>query len=404
MIKAGSLLYAVYICLIIAIICAALLYYANLYNALNLFYNLREDLYIHNQSAMNYALADDKVTEIPLEENPEINSIIVRKFHGLLETLIVSTTFKKDTISSIHFVGKKTKRTPALYLSNYSVPLSFSGNVKLIGDKFLPSKYIPQKHIHNSLNNLVATGSIEISGTNLPPINEIFKQIPIANNKLKQTLQLGSESKGVVNSNSFLKETILVRINSNVLDNVIFKGNYILKASDSISIKKSAILEDVIIIANKVKIEDGFKGNVQVFAKEKIKIEENVVLKYPSIVAINNNSDKKTEITIGENTAIYGAITLFGSSILKIDENKIILNKNSKVIGDVYCSGKLMMNGFIYGSVYTNKVFTITKSGMYENCIVDAVIDNTKRPKYFVSIPFFGTKNNDEYAITKKGF
>jgi hypothetical protein len=58
MVRAHSLLYAIYISLIVSIICGALLYFANLYGQLNLYYNLQEELYLQNQSVVNYALGN----------------------------------------------------------------------------------------------------------------------------------------------------------------------------------------------------------------------------------------------------------------------------------------------------------------------------------------------------------
>ena len=59
MIKANSLLYAIYICLLISMICCGLLFYFNLYGQLNQYYRLQEDLFIENQSVVNYALGNN---------------------------------------------------------------------------------------------------------------------------------------------------------------------------------------------------------------------------------------------------------------------------------------------------------------------------------------------------------
>ncbi len=105
MLKAHSLLYAVYVCLIVSIICGALLFFANLYNQLNLFYNTREALYIQNQSALNYTLGNS------LSENNFINEKTGAQFSseissfGLLHILKVKNFNATDTIQSAHFVG-----------------------------------------------------------------------------------------------------------------------------------------------------------------------------------------------------------------------------------------------------------------------------------------------------------
>ncbi len=192
-----------------------------------------------------------------------------------------------------------------------------------------------------------------------------------------------------------------MELNSPLLENVIIKGNFILYAKDSITISANDVLEDVIIKAPIIKISKGFKGNIQAIATKKIVIEDDVILNYPSVMAIYNTSNEKSEMTINKNCSIYGAVVLFGTRLNNIDDNSIVLKEDTKIVGDVYCTGKLMVYGSVYGSVYTNKIFSRTSSGNYENCIINGEIDVTKRPNYFISIPLFKNKN-EPYGIFKK--
>ena len=170
---------------------------------------------------------------------------------------------------------------------------------------------------------------------------------------------------------------------------------------DSLVIKKDVVLEDVIVKSPIIKIEDHFKGNLQVFATKKIDVGANVTLSYPSVLSIYNNSDAESQIVVNENSAIYGAVVLFGTKLMNTDDNKVVFKENTKVIGDIYCTGKLMISGKVFGAVFANRVFSQTQSATYENCIINAEIDITKRPDYFVSIPLF--KNQKEvYGIFKK--
>ena len=106
MVKAHSLLYAIYICLIVSIICGALLYFAYLYNQLNLHYNLQEEMYIHNQSVVNFALGNQiSQVELPIDENSGIDGNYKVKQYGLLTMLLSNSILRNDTISSVHFVG-----------------------------------------------------------------------------------------------------------------------------------------------------------------------------------------------------------------------------------------------------------------------------------------------------------
>jgi hypothetical protein len=182
---------------------------------------------------------------------------------------------------------------------------------------------------------------------------------------------------------------------------VIFKGNFVLKAKDSIRISKNVVLEDVILMAPQITFEEGFNGTVQAFATKGIELEENVVLNYPSVVGVFNQSREEGTIKIKKNGKISGAIVLYGNSFETINKNNIEIDADGLIIGDIYCSGKLFLKSKVYGSVYTNNFYYKTHSAKYDNIINDVEINALKRPNYFIAIPLLNTKKT-EYGILKK--
>ncbi|MDD2987158.1 hypothetical protein [Flavobacterium sp.] len=404
MLRANSLLYAVYICLIVSILCGALLYYANLYNQLNLFYNTREDLYIQNQSAVNFALGNS-LSDIneSLESPSGVSSSIHIKPHGLLDLLLVQSSIHTDTITSAHFVGRYGTEDFAIYLSNFSKGLSFGGQVKLIGNKKLPTKHIREEYLSNTAGKLISTGDVALSDIIMPKIDSRFATL--FNHSFTQKISLKDVVKrnDSVYFNSFLSETIEIELLEPFLNNVVIKGNFVLNAKDSIVVGSKAVLEDVILKAPVVRFQEDFSGNVQVFSTKKINLERGVQLLYPSVLCLNNSSLEKSQIKVGENCRVYGAIVQFGNKLTRIEENETILKENTLLVGDIYCSGKLMVGGKVYGSIYTNRFFHKTDFGIHNNCIINAEVDCSKRPKYFVSVPLLENTNiQPRYAIQKK--
>ncbi|WP_291131231.1 hypothetical protein [Flavobacterium sp. UBA7682] len=401
MIRANSLLYAVYVCLIVAIICSALLYFANLYNMLNLFYNTYEELYVQNDSALHYFLSKGDQDADVLESESGLVSNCEMKTHGLLKIAIVKSSLNADTISSAHFVGQYAKNPIAIYLSNFSNSLSYSGTVKLIGDKMLPFKFIEDKYINNVKNILVSTGNVNFSKNQLPEVSSDYKKgFNITKSKSIAFKDIERTETGVY-FNSFMNQTLEIKVDYGEIGTKVIKGNFIVTAKDSVLIDENAVLEDVVVKAPVIRIRRGFKGAIQVFASKKIIIENDVVLSYPSVVSIYNDTNEKSEIYLGENSKVYGAIVLFGNSLNKIDLNKIELSENTLLIGDLYCTGKVMISGSVYGSVYTNRFYSKTKSATYENCIINTEIDISKRPDYFISIPLFKEKSESLGTIKK---
>jgi hypothetical protein len=402
MVKAHSLLYAIYICLIVSIICSALLYFSNLYNQLNLYYNLQEELYIQNQSVVNFALGNKTaLEEILKDEDSGIEGSYQTKSYGLLHLLLAKSSVNNDTVVSAHFVGSFNTDKTAIHLSNFSRPLTYSGTVKLIGNNQLPSTFIETSYINNNLNRLLINGKTTVSGINLPEINPDFKKIFKGIPAQKIAVSEVDKPKDSLYFNSFFNETKEINVNS-VIGNVIFKGNFILQSKDSIRVHKNAVLEDVILIAPKITFESGFKGTVQAFATKGIELEEKVTLNYPSVICVYNESAiEESKIKIKRECQITGAIVLFGNPQEMIDKNSVEIEEDGFVFGDIYCSGKLLLKSKVYGSVYTNRFFYKTASSTYDNMIADIEINATKRPSYFIAIPLFETKKT-AYGILKK--
>lgn len=401
MIKAHSLLYALYVCLIVSIICGALLYISNLYSQLNLYYNLQEELYIQNHSVLNFALGN-KTTQIAIEkdENSGIEGSYETKSYGLLSVVLAQSYISNDTVSSAHFVGAQNRDKNGIFLTNLSKSLFYSGKVKIVGSNQLPSTFIETSYINNNLNQLIVEGKNTVAESQLPEINPDFKKIFQGLKSEKAKLSDVDRPKDSLFYNSFFNLTKEITITSS-LGNSIFKGNFILRSKDSIRVKKNTVLEDVILVAPKITFEEGFTGTVQVFATKGIELEEKVILKYPSVLCIFNDSTDESKIKIKQECQITGAIVLFGSTHNLIDKNTIEIDEKGLLCGDLYCTGKLMLKSNVFGSVYTNRFFLKTTSSSYENMISDIEINTNKRPKYFISIPLFNIEKTT-YGVIKK--
>lgn len=401
MVKAHSLLYAIYICLIVSIICGALLFFANLYNQLNLHHNLQEELYIQNQSVVNFALGNKtQPEEIPKDENSGIEGSYESKQYGLLTLLLAKSSVRNDTIASAHFIGSYASDKTAIYLANFSKSLSYSGKVKLIGNSRLPSVFIEGSYINNKPNQLTVQGENTVSEIQLPEINPNFRKIFEGINAEKTTLSDVDKPKDSLFYNSFLNATKEIYVNP-IISNVIIKGNFVLRSKDSIRVRKNVVLEDVILIAPKITFEEGFNGTVQAFATQGIELEQKVTLNYPSVICVYNNSANDSQIKIKKESHITGAIVLFGNPLETIDKNSIEIEEKGLVFGTIYCSGKLLLKSNVYGSVYTNRFFHKTQSSTYDNTIADIEINALKLPPYFIDIPLFETKKTG-YGILKK--
>ena len=366
-----------------------------------------EGLISRNSSSFNYLLNNvesiryNKVEKIDVFEN-DLFSYLEKKNWGFYDVLICKTIFKSDTISKIAMIGKASSKIDdlALYVTDYDKPLKLSGKTKILGDIKIPNGSIEQAYINgNEGNQIKLKGTKSKSHDRLP---KITKNISIDFSNY-EPIPFASLDKETIIVNSFDKTTKLIDLNGvTKLRNVVFKGNIILFSDNELQIDKTAKLNDVLVIAPKVKILSGLKGNIQIIAKELVEINEDVLLKYPSSIYVKNDTDS-VNIVVNKNSKILGGIVIDGITQIGASKRLLIIREGAMVIGNIYCYGKTQFEGNLIGNIYTDRFNLKTASSNYENVILNATINRDSLPKDFVELPLFkDVIDNKKYAIVKE--
>lgn len=404
--KASSLTNAIFLCLMISIFCGCLVLIAHYQNMLNQKLEIEENLINNNTSCFHYFLSNidklepNKSVQIDIFEDG-ILSFGLKKSWGFYDVLICKTVFKKDSAFSIALVGKNQdlKNRLALFVTDYNKPLKVSGNNNFIGDLKVPYGRVEQGYIGDFNNKLVSViGDQKQSEKQIPKINKDLNLIDLN----FKTLPISFYQDSVI-FNSFKNETIKIDLTDiNQLGDTKIKGNFILSSKKAIKISNTTQLEDVLIIAPKVVIKSGFKGNIQIIADQNVVIEENVNLKYPSSVYLKNDTNESI-VTIGKKSKIAGGIVLTGNTLKGALKRKLIIQESAKIIGDVYCYGATQLQGEVIGTLYADKMFLKTETSDYENVIVNGNVNRDSLPKKFIRLPLFNTINKtSNYSVIKK--
>ena len=163
-------------------------------------------------------------------------------------------------------------------------------------------------------------------------------------------------------------------------------GNIIFVSSSTIFIGKECKIASAIFYAPKIVIEKGFIGSLQAFASDSIFIGQDVELNYPSVVGLIKGESETglSYLSIDEGAIVQGVV--FGTSIKGGQEIQLTIKKDAEIEGQVYCSGSVDHKGKIYGSLLCQKLILKTPSSVYENHLLNAVVDNTKLSKHFVGV------------------
>ncbi len=378
MLKSSSMFYAIMVCTVVGICCSSLLlvsYYSNLF-ALQM--ETRTELLENNRSATNYYLAK----AMALRENPESIDLFNNGIEsrgkvepwGLYNVLHVRSILKKDTVNRSMLIGQKPVPKPALYLIDNDKPLQMVGKAKIIGDVFVSKKGVKRGYLSSQSysSSTYLEGDKYPSKNKLPEIKNNFFIPPKDHDTIVFIEEL---DKRELLFNPFWEVPLHIEANGNFIEGARLMGRIVLNAQDSIFIAKNNQLEDILISAPIVVFEKGFKGNVQIKASQKVVLEEDVLLKYPSSIYVNAISSEEARIDLAGNSKVLGKMVLVGAQGKESKVDIIHIDKGAEVIGDVFCSGNTALNGRIIGTLYTAKFYLKTKASTYENYIQDGVID-----------------------------
>lgn len=366
-----------------------------------------EDLINRNSSSFNYLINNvenihyNKTEEIDVFDD-NIFSYLEKKNWGFYDVIISKTIFKNDTVYKTAMVGKVSAKTDnlALYVTDYDKPLKLSGNTKIIGHIKIPNGRTEQAYINgNKGNKIKLKGGASKSKDKLPKIDKDIR-IDFSN---YEPILFNTLDKETVIINGFEKSTKLIDLNEITrLRNVVLKGNIVLTSNSDLQIDKTAKLNDVLVIAPKVKILSGFKGNMQIIAKKTVDVGEDVLLKYPSSIYVKNNTDS-VSVVMHKNSKILGGIVIDGDMYSGALKRILEIKEKAVVVGNIYCYGKTEFEGRLIGSIYTDKFNLKTASSNYENVILNGSINRDSLPENFIELPLFeNTIDKKIYAIIKQ--
>jgi cytoskeletal protein CcmA (bactofilin family) len=280
--------------------------------------------------------------------------------------------------------------------------LTIVGKTTIKGNVFLPTQGVKSGYIagNSYYGNQLIYGSVKNSTTVLPKLNS--RTIESVSFYLKDYKPLKPED--YINLESIQRIAVSFKENTKgsysknaiVLQNREITGNIIIKSDTLIHVKNTAILKDMILIAPNVEIEDGVVGSFQVIASKRIMVGKKCQLNYPSALVLYQDNTKspslvsstvfENKIFIDSGSIIRGSILYFQTKEISDFQTQIVLEKDSRIKGQVYCNGNFELRGTVSGSVYTKQFMANQAGSVFVNHIYDGVIENENIPAVFGGI------------------
>ena len=299
---------------------------------------------------------------------------------GFYESLRVSS--HNGNFSSTRLLGKMREcdHQAAFWLCDRNRALSLTGETEIRGRIFIPLNGINYTEIDGEYykGEEILYSRMSIAGTQLPAIDSTSLVFAENLNEYRdRSDRLPATTKTYY---SFHEPTNYFNVSENT-DEIILRGNAVLFADD-LKISASSEINEAIIVARKVTIENGFKGSLQIFCSDTVLIKENVTLQYPSGIYLDAEIDYPY-VSMADHSEINGYVIVLG----RIRDEELLFpsyrqSENSLLRGLLYVDGTTNFRGEISGAVYLKDCFFTSNQNVYAGTLYNTRISRNNNIAY----------------------
>lgn len=405
MIRAAALSYAIVFSLLTGLICSGVLFIASTQKKIQVIHNNRERVLFDSYAAVRYGVLNvlPNDSAVYIHQNGDTSRVAKKRWGAF--TLVVAET-RKNSLEKRRaaLTGTSGKYLPALYLPGNASGLKITGRTRIEGTAFVPNASVERAYIggKNYEFDKLVFGEVKTAGTQLPVLRREWSDISALSftQGTRKLEKLPQDSVFAFHEKPSCYESLYPVVLAGALS-----GNVIIHSFDSIYIDPKAKLENVLLIAPVVHFGEGFSGSAQVVAHERIVLERNVHLLYPSVLVLNelaiNNPLTKRTIVLDENSMVLGGILM---TTQQYDFRKLPfleIRHHATVAGLVYNTGETELFGNIAGSLYTGQLLARVGGGSYGNHLADAVISRKELPADFLLPVWLEEQVSDKQKIIK---
>ncbi len=396
--KAGSLQLVMFIVVVIALLLMAFILLIHTHKRFRIQTELLTETVQNTykgiwQAATHKDTGQD--TLVLIDENERALNIH-KSYWGIHDKVISESRIKTYEYSKVSLLGghSETGRL-ALALKDNNKPLVLVGDVEIKGDAHIPVRGIRSGNIagHTYYNTKYVFGNTKTIA-HFPKLNSEMvnhlKSLFIVEPDNESLIDITKQS---VYKNSFKDEVLWIYSETEIhLNNVNLVGHIIIRSKTKVSINASSQLNDVLVIAPEIVVEDGFNGVIQAIASKTITIGSDCVLNYPSVLVLQKDlvgasEPERYHISINQRSIVKGSVIYLGNVNPRDVNTQITIASNSIVKGEVYCEHNLDLQGTVIGSVYTHNFIARAEGSVYQNHIYNGKIFADDLEEEYVGLP-----------------
>lgn len=306
---------------------------------------------------------------------------------GLYEYITVTSGNKNTHITKLLGKAYENDIRACFWLNQKNRALSLLGHARLEGEIYVPLSGINyiQSGTDHYQGEMTADSLIHLSNENLPSTDTL---------RLGQIDSLVNASPdsypplpGNIPYAGFNGSTLHYSIRG-LTGGLCARGRIVLHG-ERVRLDASARLNDVILVASSVVIEEGFRGTLQIFAKDTVLLNDKVRLEYPSGIMLTGNS-RDTFLKLGNNSEVNGYAIVPGKTEERFTSfyANYIQPDSATLNGLLYVAGNAVITGRIRGAAYLADCWYRSNEAFYACALYDAHIsrsDDLAWPLWFNS-------------------
>ncbi len=399
---AGALMLVIAVSVIVAAILLSLLFLTSNRRLLAQRDSMQQVLRRNLFSGLAYAQAHDYMPYLrrqPLDLFGEgTDSVsIEKKPWGAFDVVLVTATKRHLADTLVALVGSQfaPANQGALYLANENVPLSVNEDAQVRGEAYVP-KAEPARPANLPVTGArrsgpAVTGTLRSSHLRLP-VNcdsALLRLRDYAALQLQSWLAAGSRTSAVFRSQhvSFAgPATVLYQPESVTLRGLSLTGQIVVVSSRRLVVEASNQLDNVLLLAPVVVVKAGFRGRVQIIARDTVNIERECELAYPSMVSAYSTSTAGALVLLGENTRVSGLVVAAQPNAAT-QPCIIRMAAGAAIEGQVFSAGTVENCGLVRGTLMCRRLVYRTPATFYDNYLVNALLDRPGLPAAFLTSP-----------------
>jgi hypothetical protein len=316
---------------------------------------------------------------------------VVRRPWGLFDVAVVTAAKGpvRDTVAALLGSYPGAASQAALYLSDEQMALAVNGDAQVRGDVWLPKA----GDIRPTNLPLIGTprvgnpvlGRVRAS-TGLPPVSPaaLERLQGYAQLQLDNLLAPGSAhapASGYASASFRGNPAVWYHREAFTIAHRV-AGQVAIISSQRLVVKAASQLDGVLLLAPTIIIEPGFRGRVQLIARDTVSIGDHCHLAYPSAACVYG-AGPAALVSLGAGSWLQGV--LLAASAQPGLACVVHMAPGAGVEGQVYSAGVVENCATVWGTVMCRQLRYRNIGSFYENYLVNSTLDRSKLSAQFVS-------------------